>query len=108
MNNWPDITRATNAQILAWAEAQPWVRAMAACQQDAQWHAEGDVWTHTRMVSAELERFADWPSLNRAAQLKLLLSAVPRRRHADCPHEPGQTAGAGAPERLRLTRGWLT
>jgi putative nucleotidyltransferase with HDIG domain len=76
MNRWSDITRATNAQILAWAEAQSWARAMAACRQDAQWHAEGDVWTHTRMVCAELERLADWPSLDRAAQLKLLFTAL--------------------------------
>ena len=38
MNDWSDITRASNAEILAWAEAQPWVREMAACRQDAQWH----------------------------------------------------------------------
>ena len=76
MNRWSETTRATNAQILAWAEAQPWARAMAACQQDAQWHAEGDVWTHTRMVCAELERLADWPSLDRAVQLKLLFTAL--------------------------------
>ena len=76
MNTWPDITCATNAQILAWAEAQPWAPEMAACQQDAQWHAEGDVWTHTRMVCAELERLADWPSLDRAALLKLLFTAL--------------------------------
>ncbi len=36
----------------------------------------GDVWTHTRMVCAELERLADWPSLDRAAQLKLLFTAL--------------------------------
>jgi len=76
MSRWSDIIRATNAQILTWAEAQPWARAMAACQQDAQWHAEGDVWTHTRMVCAELERLADWPSLDRATQLKLLFTAL--------------------------------
>jgi putative nucleotidyltransferase with HDIG domain len=76
MSRWSDIIHATNAQILTWAEAQPWARAMAACQQDAQWHAEGDVWTHTRMVCAELERLADWPSLDRPTQLKLLFSAL--------------------------------
>ncbi|MCI0746405.1 MAG: AAA family ATPase [Verrucomicrobia subdivision 3 bacterium] len=76
MNEWPSITRATNAQILSWAEAQPWAREMAVCQQDAQWHAEGDVWTHTRMVCAELERLAEWPSLERAGQLKLLFTAL--------------------------------
>ncbi|MBI5799256.1 MAG: AAA family ATPase [Verrucomicrobia bacterium] len=76
MNAWSDITRATNAQILAWAEGQPWVRAMAVCQQDAQWHAEGDVWTHTRMVCAELERLTDWLAFDRAAQLQLLFTAL--------------------------------
>jgi len=76
MNPWSDFNSATNAQILAWAEAQPWAREMAACQQDAQWHAEGDVWTHTKMVCAELERLSDWPSLDRAAQLKLLFTAL--------------------------------
>ena len=28
---------------------------MAGCNQDAEWHAEGDVWTHTRMVAGEVE-----------------------------------------------------
>jgi hypothetical protein len=73
---WTEVSCATNAQILAWAEAQPWAREMASCNQDAQWHAEDDVWTHTRMVCAELERLADWPSLDRATQLKLLFTAL--------------------------------
>ena len=76
VKTWTDIARATNAQILEWAGAQSWTRAMAACNQDAQWHAEGDVWTHTKMVCAELERLADWPSLDRAVQLKLLFTAL--------------------------------
>ena len=76
VKTWADIARATNAQILEWAEAQSWTRDMAACNQDAQWHAEGDVWTHTKMVCAELERLADRPSLDRAAQLKLLFTAL--------------------------------
>lgn len=76
MKTWADIARATNAQILEWAQTQSWARAMAACQQDAQWHAEGDVWTHTRMVFAEVERLAEWPSLNRQTQIKLLLTAL--------------------------------
>lgn len=76
MKTWNDLTRATNAQILEWAEAQPWARNMAVCQQDAQWHAEGDVWTHTKMVSGELERLPDWPMLDRTTQLKLLFTAL--------------------------------
>ncbi|HXF10636.1 MAG TPA: AAA family ATPase [Desulfuromonadaceae bacterium] len=76
MKTWTEIMRSTNTQLLTWAETQPWARDMAACNQDAQWHAEGDVWTHTRMVCAELERLADWPSLDRVTQLKLLFTAL--------------------------------
>jgi len=76
MKTWANMTRATNTQILEWAETQSWSRGMAACYQDAQWHAEGDVWTHTKMVYGELERLAEWPSLDRASQLKLLFAAL--------------------------------
>lgn len=76
MKNWQSFSLSTTDQVVQWAETQPWTRAMAACQQDAQWHAEGDVWTHTRMVCAELERLSDWPSLGRTDQLKLLFTAL--------------------------------
>lgn len=76
MNTWAELRRASFAEIIGWAETQPWGRAMAACQQDAQWHAEGDVWTHTRLVCDALESLAEWPSLDREAQLKLLLTAI--------------------------------
>jgi putative nucleotidyltransferase with HDIG domain len=76
VKNWSDIIIATNAQILSWAEGQPWARDMAACQQDARWHAEGDVWTHTKLVCSELERLAEWPALDRPAQIKLLFAAL--------------------------------
>lgn len=76
MKNWSEVECASTDQILAWAEAQPWAKAMAECPQDPEWHAEGDVWTHTRMVVAEVERLAEWPSLDRDAQLKLLFTAL--------------------------------
>jgi putative nucleotidyltransferase with HDIG domain len=76
MRDWKEIKRASNAEILAWAERQSWARAMAACQQDAQWHAEGDVLTHTRMVCGELENLEDWRGLDRDTQLKLLFTAL--------------------------------
>lgn len=76
MKTWAEMVGASNAQIVGWAEAQPWAKEMAACQQDAQWHAEGDVWTHTKMVCAELERLAEWPALDRGAQMKLLFTAL--------------------------------
>lgn len=76
MKNWTEIESASNTQILDWAAAQPWARKMAACQQDDQWHVEGDVWTHTKMVYAELERLADWRALDRVRQVKLLLTTL--------------------------------
>ena len=76
MTTWADFERASTTNILAWAEAQPWAMAMADCQQDALWHAEGDVWTHTLMVIAELERLPDWQSLDKNSQLKLLFTAL--------------------------------
>src|SRR5713226_2703648 len=76
MKNWNEVKCAWTDQILAWAEAQPWAKAMADCQQDAEWHAEGDVRTHTRMVVAQVERLPEWPSLDRDAQLKLLFAAL--------------------------------
>ena len=45
--------------IIAWAETQPWCQAMADCAQDAEWHSEGDVWTHTKMVLAEVGRMKE-------------------------------------------------
>lgn len=76
MKNWDEVRRASTDQVLAWAEVQPWARAMADCRQDAEWHAEGDVWTHTRMVVAELGRLPEWPSLDRDEQRKLLFTAL--------------------------------
>ena len=76
MKCWDEVRRASTDQMLAWAETQPWAQAMADCQQDAEWHSEGDVWTHTRMVVAEVEQLPEWPSLDRDAQLKLLFTAL--------------------------------
>lgn len=76
MTVWDDFRTASVADVLAWAEPQPWARAMAACGQDAGWHAEGDVWTHTRMVAGELERLADWPDFDDEQRLKLIFTAL--------------------------------
>jgi putative nucleotidyltransferase with HDIG domain len=76
MNTWSDVQNSSPAAILAWAEEQPWAGAMAACGQDAHWHAEGDVWTHTRMVCGQLERLDEWPALPREKQLLLLFAGL--------------------------------
>ena len=74
--NWTQLTTATLDEILAWAEEQPWCEAMKTCQQDSEWHAEGDVWTHTQMVCRELTKLEDWPSLEPIQQSILIFTAL--------------------------------
>lgn len=76
MRNWNEVQNAAIGDVVAWAGGQSWARDMATCRQDPQWHAEGDVWTHTQMVVAELERLVEWPSLDRDLRLKLLFTAL--------------------------------
>src|SRR3954453_11235854 len=76
MKTWTDLKLGATEPILDWARTQPWACAMAACPQDAGWHAEGDVWTHTRLVIAELERLPERPSLGREAQATLAFAAL--------------------------------
>ena len=66
MTTWADLEAASVDELLDWADGQPWARAMAACGQDAIWHAEGDVWTHTRLVVGELQRLPEWPGFDHA------------------------------------------
>lgn len=76
MISWKNIRQSNDSAILDWAMFQPWAQAMAECVQDAQWHAEGDVWTHTKMVCRELEALDEWGSLDRSEQLILLFTAL--------------------------------
>jgi predicted kinase len=73
---WTDLSQASLDDILAWAHDQPWCRAMADCQQDSGWHSEGDVWTHTRMVCAQLPRLAEWPKLTPHDRTVLIFTAL--------------------------------
>jgi predicted kinase len=76
MNTWDELRTATPDQVLAWATETPWAEAMASCRQDAQWHAEGDVWTHTTLVVRELERLPEWPDLGADDRCRLLMTAL--------------------------------
>jgi predicted kinase len=73
---WNELSAGDFDKVLAWANDQPWCRAMAECQQDAEWHAEGDVWTHTKMVCQQLAQLADWETLTRPEQLTLYFTAL--------------------------------
>lgn len=76
MKTWEQLAGAEPAEILAWAEGEPWARDMARCQQDAMWHAEGDVWTHTKMVFEQAQRLVECPELDASDRAKLLFTAL--------------------------------
>ncbi len=74
--DWKQLEHASIADLIAWAEPKGWCRAMAACAQDSEWHAEGDVWTHTQKVLYELERLPEWPALTARDQTVLKFTAL--------------------------------
>jgi predicted kinase/HD superfamily phosphodiesterase len=74
--NWLQLKEESLEGIIAWAEDQPWCAAMAACAQDSQWHSEGDVWTHTKRVMAQLAALDDWPQLTAHEQCVLTFTAL--------------------------------
>ena len=74
--NWQELKQASLDGILAWAEYEPWCQAMATCDQDAQWHSEGDVWTHTKMVCRQLAELDEWSSLTTDDQTVLVFTAL--------------------------------
>ncbi len=74
--NWQHLSAKSLDDIVAWAETQPWCRAMAECAQDAEWHSEGDVWTHTKMVCQQLTKLDEWCSLTQQDQTALIFTAL--------------------------------
>jgi putative nucleotidyltransferase with HDIG domain len=74
--NWNALEHASVDEIIDWAEPQPWCRAMAACAQDPEWHAEGDVWTHTKLVLRQLDMLEEWPSLTSYERTLLRFTAL--------------------------------
>ena len=74
--NWDELSQAALDEILAWATDQPWARAMADCQQDAGWHYEGDVWTHTKLVCNQLPQLDGWSLLTSQERTVLIFAAL--------------------------------
>ena len=74
--NWQVLKKSSLDDILAWADVQPWCRAMVNCAQDAEWHSEGDVWTHTKLVCRQLLELDEWSSLTPHEQNVLTFTAL--------------------------------
>ncbi len=65
--------------LLNWDAVQTefaWIAQMAGVMQDAEWHAEGDVQTHTRMVAQALADDAQWRSCDESTRHMLFAAAL--------------------------------
>lgn len=74
--NWSTLESASTDELITWAETQAWCRAMSACMQDSEWHAEGDVWTHTKRVLNQLTRLDEWRGLPETERTILRFTAL--------------------------------
>jgi len=76
IGNWDGFVRAGEEELLDWASEQPWAVAMRQCPQDAEWHAEGDVWTHTVLVFREVLQLPEYGALSSTERALLLATAL--------------------------------
>ncbi|WP_425396893.1 AAA family ATPase [Aeoliella sp.] len=74
--NWQQLEALPPSEVVDWAADEPWAQAMRACNQDAEWHAEGDVWTHTKLVCEQVAALDEWPDLSPREQTVLLWTAL--------------------------------
>jgi predicted kinase len=73
---WQELVSGDDDAILAWAGEQAWSEPMRRCAQDAVWHPEGDVWTHTEMVFEEVRKLDGYDTLSHKEQVALLFTAL--------------------------------
>ena len=70
----PSIGFALGLDLSVVRRLWPELAALVGCEQDPEWHPEGDVWTHTLLVVDEARARAD--DLPRPAQVALMLGAI--------------------------------
>ena len=59
-----------------WIQGYPELAALEGCPQDPRWHPEGDVWTHTLLVTDEAARIAGRDNLSMEDRGTLVLAAL--------------------------------
>jgi tRNA nucleotidyltransferase (CCA-adding enzyme) len=59
-----------------WIQAYPELQVLERCPQDPRWHPEGDVWTHSLLVTDEAARIAGQDSLSMEDRGTLVLAAL--------------------------------
>jgi len=74
-----EFTPAPPDWTVDWAgidAAFDWIRRMKDCPQDPGWHAEGNVWIHTRMVVEALAGLDEWRALPEAERRVVFAGAL--------------------------------
>jgi putative nucleotidyltransferase with HDIG domain len=72
MKNWI-LNNDINWQYL---EQTDWLIAMMHCEQDSEWHAEGNVYIHTKMVVEQLQQLPEYQNFSESEKEILLLAAL--------------------------------
>jgi tRNA nucleotidyltransferase (CCA-adding enzyme) len=70
----PSIGFALGLELLVIDRLFPEIKALVGCEQEPEWHPEGDVWIHTLMVIDQARTRID--DLDRARQIVVMLGAV--------------------------------
>jgi tRNA nucleotidyltransferase (CCA-adding enzyme) len=70
----PSIGFALGLDVLVMDRLFPEIKALVGCEQEPEWHPEGDVWVHTLMVIDQARTRID--DLDRARQIVIMLGAV--------------------------------
>jgi tRNA nucleotidyltransferase (CCA-adding enzyme) len=72
----PSLGVALALELGVVARLFPELHALIGCEQEPDWHPEGDVWVHTLLVLDEARRLLDRADLDRARQIAVMLGAV--------------------------------
>ena len=70
----PSLGFALGLDLLVIDRLFPEIKALVGCEQEPEWHPEGDVWVHTLMVIDEARTRID--DLDRARRIAIMLGAV--------------------------------
>lgn len=63
-------------RFIDWVEFFPELDNLIGCEQDSEWHPEGDVFIHTQLVVNEMTRLCDEENIQGRQRVKMLLSAI--------------------------------
>ncbi|MBR4104657.1 MAG: HD domain-containing protein, partial [Thermoguttaceae bacterium] len=76
----PPVVLTLEPRSVDWAAVEEifaeWVEPMKASPQNADHHAEGDVWTHTKMVCETLIGLPEWETLTPTRRALTFLAAL--------------------------------